>query len=410
MAVAAYLALCLLDHAARADTGSLGQIAATDPVTAIKTTAAASQKAAPNPKSLIPKAPIPKATSSKATSSKATSSKVTAPETHPQRITRPAAKAHLTRAPAAKKIKTPKIQTGEVVRREQLRTSRLIQPKSEAVRGAVRASASPARAAVVRQKSAPSAQLSSRPDLTTLPRLTAVAGPAELPESAKLLELSALPGLAKLPEPAELPLLTALPELPQVELPAWPQLPSWPQVPSWPQLLAWPELLGLPQAGLPAWPQLLPRPQLPGLPQAALPAWPQLPSWSQLPGSSSTRAPAATRMTATSSAPGANQALIPPASAQVGPFPQASALGLSGVTKPPAAQAQPLTVPLPGPPRQPADRSTSTGQARDSGGSNAPAMGTVPSSWRPELTAAGRHLATDFIARGRTVRYAGPPS
>ena len=137
-----------------------------------------------------------------------------------------------------------------------------------------------------------------------------------------------------------------LPGLPQATLGSWTQLPDLPQA----------ELLALPK--LPSWPQLR------GLPQAQFPAWPQPPAF-------------------------------------------AAASGLSGVTK---AQAQPRTAPLPAPPRQPADRSTPTGQARDSGGGNAPATGTVSSSWRPEVAAAGHHLATHLLARGRTVRYAGPPS
>jgi hypothetical protein len=105
-----------------------------------------------------------------------------------------------------------------------------------------------------------------------------------------------------------------------------------------------------------------------------------------------------------------HQPLMLPVSAQVCQLPQPSAFALSGVTEPPTAQAQPRTTPIPAPVRQPADRSTSTGQARDSGGGNAPAMSTVSSSWRPEVMAAGRRLATDFNTRGRTVRYAGPPS
>ena len=37
-------------------------------------------------------------------------------------------------------------------------------------------------------------------------------------------------------------------------------------------------------------------------------------------------------------------------------------------------------------------------------------MGTVSSSWWPEVAAVGRRLTTDLFACGRTVRYAGPPS
>ena len=161
---------------------------------------------------------------------------------------------------------------------------------------------------------------------------------------------------------------------------------------------------------LPSLPELA---ELPDLPQAALAALPPLPSWPQLPSLPLARTPVLNRTTALPSAM-PHPPLMPPVSAQVCPLPQppacAPASGLSGVTKPPAAPAQSRKAPLPAPPRQPADRSTTTGQARDSGGGNAPATGTVSLSWRPEVAATGRRLASDLIARGRTIRYAGPPS
>ena len=327
VALAAYLVLSLFEHAARADAGSVDRVGATDPAASVKAAAGGASKAVPQAKSIIPKS--------------------TAPKAHPQRVHRPTVKRHEVHPPrvhAPKKIHAPKIQAprktrassiraGETVRRLQVRTSKLRQPASDAVRGA----ATRARAAVVRQK---------------------LSAPVQLPY---------LPELAKLPD------------LQQAELAALPQLPSWPQ--------------------------------LPGLPKAQLPAWPQLPSWPQLPGLPQVRTPILTRTTALPSAPVPHQPRIPPVSGQVCPLPQppgfAAASGLSGVTR---AQAQPRTAPLPAPPRQPADRSTPTGQARDSGGGNAPAMGIVSSSWRPEVAAAGRRVATDLLARGRTVRYAGPPS
>jgi hypothetical protein len=184
---------------------------------------------------------------------------------------------------------------------------------------------------------------------------------------------------------SSLPLPAELPELPQAELPALPRLSSWLQLP------------GLPQAQVADW---LP---LPGPPQAQLPHWPQLPWLPQA------RMPTVTHTAAALTAPPAPLPLMQ-ACALPPPPAFAPASGLPGVTKPPAAQAQPQTGPLPVPPQQPADRSTSTGQARDSGGSNAPAMGTVSSSWWAEVVAVGRRLDTDLSARGRTVRYAGPPS
>jgi hypothetical protein len=344
--VAAYLVLSLFDHAARADAGSIDhsidQIGATDPVASVKAMAAGARKAIPGPKSIIPKSTAPKAHPQRIHRPT-----IKIPEVHPPKVQAPK-KNHAPKIQAPRKTQAPSIRAGETVRRVQARTSKLRQLTSDTVRDAARATVTPARTAVVRQKLSTPAQLPSLPELAELP---------DLPQAA-------------------LASWTRLPDLPQAELPALPQLPSWPQLP------------GLPQVQLPAWPQL------PGLPQA--------------------RTPVLTRTTALPSAPVPHQPLMPAVSAQVCPLPQppafAPAPGLSGVTKPPAAQAQPRTAPLPAPPRQPADRSTPTGQARDSGGGNAPAMGTVSSSWRPEVAAAGRRLATDLIARGRTVRFAGPPS
>ncbi|MBB4766682.1 hypothetical protein ACFQFC_20925 [Amorphoplanes digitatis] len=182
----------------------------------------------------------------------------------------------------------------------------------------------------------------------------------------------------KVSTPTQISSLPKLADLAQAAFASWPRPPDPPQLqlPALPQLPSWPQLTNLPQAHLPA------LPQQPGPPQA----------W----------APAPARTTASLNALVPHQPLMPAASA---PTP-----GLSGVTKPPTARAQPRTAPLPAPSRQPPDRSTSTGQARDSGSGNAPVMGTVSSSWRAEVVATGCRLATDLIARGRTVRYAGPPS
>lgn len=146
---------------------------------------------------------------------------------------------------------------------------------------------------------------------------------------------------------------------------------------------------------------------------APLPELPHPPTWAPLPGLPQVRTPISTPAAAPY-----QQALPPPASVRMTPFPQLPALapgsGLSGVTTPPAAPARPRTAPPPASPPasppQPADPSASTGQVRESGGGSAPAMATVASSWRPEMRAAGRRLPTDHTARGRVVRYAGPPS
>src|SRR3954451_12089638 len=251
VAVAAYLVLSLFDHAARADAGSIDQSTdhpgTTDRVASARVMAAGAGKAIPKPKSIIPKS--------------------TASKAHPQRIHRPTItmlEVHPPRVQARKKIHAPKIQepreiqaakilvsrkiqaprirAGGIVRRVQARTSRLRQPHSDAGRDAARATVTPARTAVVRQKVSPQAQL---------------------------------PSLAE---------LVALPDLPQAALASWTRPPDLPQPPSWPKLPSRPQLPGLPPAQLPAWPQPSSWPQLPGLPQAQLPGSPQLPSWPQLPG------------------------------------------------------------------------------------------------------------------------------
>ncbi|MFD0524410.1 hypothetical protein [Paractinoplanes durhamensis] len=312
LAFAAYLALCLLDHGARADTGSIGDLGATDPVAAVKTIAT---KAATEPKSIIPEAAAPKVHTERTHRPTIKPPKVQAPKVQTPKVQAP-------KAPALKKAKASSARVGETVRRVQVRTSKVGQATSDAVHSTV----APVRAAAIRLPSVP--------------------------------ELVKLPGLPRVELPA------------QLQLPSLPPLPSWTQLPSWPQLVVGPQLSAVPQ--------------LPGLSQVTTPVSP----------SASTPRPS----------------LTPALSAQAGPLQQPSfrapATGLSGVVKPPATR----TAPPPAPPRQPADPSTTPGQARDAGGGSAPAMGTVASPWRPEVTATGRLLATDLIVRGRTVRYAGPPS
>jgi hypothetical protein len=276
--------------------------------------------------------------------------KIQAPKSSPAPKIQATRKLHISKARTPEKVQPPRIRAGETAQRVRAGTSKFRQTSSDAVRNAVRATVTPARTAAVRQK------LPSRPQLgkpRDLPRATFVSW-------------------------------TRLRDLPQSETPSLPKLRAWPQAPSWPPLP------GLPQAQLPRWAHV------PGVPPAQLPAWPHLP------GPPFDRAPVLTPTTALGGPSGSYQPLIQPAFAP--------AVGLSGVTKPPAAPAQPLTGPLPAPARQPADRSNPSDQVRDSGGGDAPAIGAVSSSWQPEVAAAGRRLATDLIARGRTLRYAGPPS
>ncbi|WP_221320652.1 hypothetical protein [Actinoplanes sp. L3-i22] len=153
------------------------------------------------------------------------------------------------------------------------------------------------------------------------------------------------------------------------------------------ELLSPPVPSDLLQAGPPA------LPQLPALPSLNFPAQPQLPS--------SPPAEIATLPALSSGPAQADVVPLPPAQPSI----EASPSSLT----PHVPERAPGTTPPPGAPQQP-DRSTPTGQTANSGGGTAPATGTVPSSWQPQLAATGRGLASDLLARGRTVRYAGPPS
>jgi hypothetical protein len=75
-----------------------------------------------------------------------------------------------------------------------------------------------------------------------------------------------------------------------------------------------------------------------------------------------------------------------------------------------AARSPAPTMPPPTSPPRPGDRSADAAHLRDYGGGAAPPMGTVPSSWWPELPAAAVPLPADAGTSGRNVRYCGPPS
>jgi hypothetical protein len=277
----------------------------------------------------------------------------TAPKAHQQRLHRPTAKTPRFQAPkppAAKKTHAPKIQASSTRAGETVRRIQV-------------------RASKLRKPTSGLVRDSVRGTATSV--RTAVV-------RHKLSAPAHLPSMPELVEP---------PDLPKVVLASWTPLRDL-----------------LPMVTVPSWTPL------PGLPQAELPAMPQQPSRPQLSGLAQVLA----RPTALPSALLPHRQLMPPVSAQVFPLPQPPAFTpasvLSDATTPSAAQPQPRTAPLPALPRQPADRSAHTGQARDSGGGSASAMGTVLSSWRPEVAAAGRCVTTDLIARGRTIRYAGPPS
>ena len=315
LAAAAYLAMSLFDHAARADVG------VNDPTSLTKVTDTVSKKV--------------KSTASKARPVKALKT--------PKPIAQVSKKVHAARSPAPTRAQTRQTTAGKPVHKVQVRTSTVRKPASDAVRGVVRGKVHSAPKTIVRQATSALDEHSTPPVLADLPELT-------------------------------VRLQTQVPTLPQ--LPNIPPFPDIPKLPDMPQLpdVSQVEALALPKLQPPALPQLPGRPVnvTPGLAPASAP--------SQSFASPRQQAPLLLA------------------------FGQAS--DLSGVTHPPAPPSQHPTAPLSPSPGQ----STSTGQARDSHGGNAPAMGIVSSSWRPDVTASGCRLDTDDNTRGCTVRYAGPPS
>jgi hypothetical protein len=357
VAVAAYIVLSFFDHGARADSGAIDQLAGTDPVASVMSATADVHKAIPKPK-----APAPKATSPKAHRPKIQAPKIQAPKIQVQtpkvqtrKIEAPKVQVPEVRPPKiqAPTVRTPKdarVAAGAVVRQVEDQTSRLRQHSSDAVRDGVKAAATRTRAAVVQLTSAPRLPDMPKPP-TRLPDLPQPWTPADLPQPWTPADLPQPWTPADLPQPwtpAELPQPWTPADLP---LPATPVL-TMPDVP----MAAQTATLAVPVPAMPQPPLLARAPQSFGVTMS--PAFLQL--------------------------------------REAGGEPD---------------RDQPRTTRHPSPPpRQPVYRSTSTGQARDSGAGTSPAMGTVSSSWRPEVTAAGRPVPIDLIARGRTVRYAGPPS
>ncbi|GAA0535648.1 hypothetical protein GCM10010172_16130 [Paractinoplanes ferrugineus] len=394
LAVGTYLLLALLDPAAHADD-------ATDPIVSITAVSGGVEKAVPEPGSSVAKSGSTRAKSSTPTSAEP---KSTAPRSSVQRSSVQRSSVQRSSAPksavqrtagsgsTAAKERSPKVQrpvlkaqvarlsAGQVpakVRQVQVpkvQAPKVQAPKSTRVRTDLPDLKSQLPAPVTSRASTLRAHLPTPPlaKLSTLPPVAQVESSAR-----RLLEIPVLPRTA----PATL--IQRLPSLPAAELP---QLP------------------GLPRTQWPQWAHLSPG-QLPSLPQAQ---WPwradsapgQLPAWELTPG----RAPAAIEAAALVS-PAALLVTAGPAEAYAYPH-----LPFGSPRSAAAVKVGAGSTPGPGSPRRPADGSTSTGQARDSGGGSAPTMATVSSVWRPEVAAAGSRLATDRLAGGRTVRYAGPPS
>src|SRR5689334_16601482 len=179
--VAAYLVLSLFDHAARADAGSIDQpmnhIGAPDAVDSVKATAAGVRKTIPAPRSTTPKSTTPKSTTPKAHPPTIHRSTIKMPQVRPSKVQAPKNLHAPKRIKASKRIPTPSVRAGETARRVQVRTSKLRQPTSDAVRDTARATEPSARTAVVRQKSSALAQLPSLRKLASLPQAKLAALP-----------------------------------------------------------------------------------------------------------------------------------------------------------------------------------------------------------------------------------------
>ncbi|MCW2140794.1 hypothetical protein BXY51_005358 [Actinoplanes cyaneus] len=411
VAGAAYLAMSLFEQAARADdrpvghgvagvagtvksasdasvksaagasgksaVGASGKSAAS---ASIKSAAGAAGKSVPKPairkrtasKAAVPKVATPKVAGRKAGAltsvaprvaavksvpSKAATSKLAAVTGHSRKTQRPAV-----RTP---KVPASDVQIGKTFREVQARTSR-------ATSEVVRAAALPSRVTIVR------------------------------------------PALAALTRPPSRPTWQAPP------LPSWmtPSLPTWqaPSLPTWqaPSLPTWqaPPLVSWHVPALPAWtaPPLLSRTALPQSSATGIAPAAPLPGAST-PSQPVVAPPAPTFQVGVTSMlmrlPSYAQALLlsPAADLSGGSSPAARPFGASS----PVAELSGSPKPAPSPGR-PSEHSAPAGQARDSGGGSAPTTGIVASSWCPEVTAGGRTPVRNLIARGRTVRYAGPPS
>lgn len=357
--LAVYLVLMIFDHAARADTGSTDHIGSADPVASVKATTgdlvASAKGAAAGAKKSVAKAQpvIPQATAPKAHPLKIHQSTIKVPEAGRPKVQVPK-KIHATRTSEAKKVQVSKVRDAPKVH-----ASKILEPsRVPTVSAKIGATVRRVQVRTVKVGEPASDVVRNAARTVVTPIQAAVVR-------------------QKLPTSTQVPALSQLPGLPQAQLPTWPQLQSWPQLP------------GRPQAEFP-----LPLPShLSGAPQS--------------PGLSRTPSPDLSQKAAVTGVSLPGQPLRSPVSAQECRLSQAPESGPASST---AAHAQLPTTPHPVPPRQPADSSTLAGQARDSGSGNASAMATVSSSWRPEVAAAGCRLSTDLFARGRTVRYAGPPS
>jgi hypothetical protein len=373
LAVVIYLGLSLFEHAARADSGSVDRltthIGSAEPVASVKAGAAGkvAGREADSPKTQRSSARIRPSAARVSKTPRAV--KVRAPKA----VT----------VEATKKTQATSTRAGETVRRAHVSTSKVRRSTSHVGRGAARATVSSVRTVVSRHKMPQTTHLGSRLKPVKVRNL-----PSQVPGLPRV-RVPALPQAPGQPQTG-LPDLSLVPAVSQAQFPAMPEAP----------LRALPPMTNLPHAPLPRMADLphAPLPRIADLPRAELPALPPMANLRGIP------LPALPQV---HNLPPAGTPVLPQTLGDSSTSARMWTSGSSSVTKPPAAQTESRTTV---PARQPADRSAPGNQARDFSSGTGPSMGSVSTPWRPEVSAAGRRLAADSLARGRTVRYAGPPS
>ncbi|WP_433379382.1 hypothetical protein ACQPZX_13385 [Actinoplanes sp. CA-142083] len=342
LVVAAYFALTLLDHAARADDGL------PDPTASVEKVIADAEKAK-------------KVTVDAAKDRVAPKPKVERQKTTVKKRAVPTLKAEARRVPPAH-VKAP---TAQVKARHAQVAVPAVQVKAKVRNAPVAVS---------------TAQVRVRTDVAKVPvrhgtsRVEALAGRA----LTAVPQLNVPPRLPVISKPPALPLLDTPPALPAAPSVPWLRLPA---VPLSPQAVLPPSLQAVQPSSLPV-----------GLPSSLQAGQPPSPAGWQ-PAPLLVPAPMATASFALPD--------ISDMSTDVG---QHASPRRDGGTVSSAPGA-------PRPPASPHPGDNLAGvQLRDAGGGAAPAMGTVPSSWRPEIEAAAITMPAHASASGRTVRYNGPPS
>ncbi|MEU4690712.1 hypothetical protein [Actinoplanes sp. NPDC023714] len=207
-----------------------------------------------------------------------------------------------------------------------------------------------------------------------------------------------LPAAPELPDPKPQDIVASLPEAPvdAVVSHLAEQMASPPKAPSAASLPAFlTEPLALPEIRSPA----IPTPTTPEIRGPAIPTPPEI------------REPAATSATLPQVRGLATAALNPRLALLLSSTPDISDKSVMPVNShATSSHATPSRTPHPRTPPPPGEQSAGAGHLRDAGSGASPPLGTVPSSWWPDIPATSAALPANASSSGRTVRYSGPPS